>query len=38
LKSEWQLRRSELLTIKTEYIDVINGWAQEKGIPHVIAP
>lgn len=38
LKSEWRLRQSELLAIKTEYIDVINEWAQQKGIPYVMAP
>ncbi len=38
LKNEWQLRQSELMAIKTEYIDVINEWAQQKGIPYVMAP
>ena len=38
LKAEWGERQSELIDIKTEYIDVINEWAQHKGIPHVSAP
>ncbi len=38
LNSEWLLRQSELLAIKTEYIDVINEWAQQKGVPYVMAP
>jgi hypothetical protein len=38
LRNEWGLRQSELLAMKTEYIDVINEWAQQKGIPYVMAP
>jgi len=35
LKAEWALRQTELATIKTDYIDVINEWAKQQGIPHV---
>jgi len=38
LKSEWAERQAELRTIKTNYIDVINKWAQEKGVPYVTSP
>ena len=38
LKTEWAKRRSEMLLINSEYIDVINQWAQKQGVPHVISP
>lgn len=38
LKAEWAERQSELQSIKSDYIDVINQWAQQKGIPHVWPP
>lgn len=37
LKNEWSKRQAELRDIKTNYIDVINAWAQGKGVPHVAA-
>ena len=38
LKVEWAERQAELHAIKTSYIDVINEWAQQKGVPHVLSP
>lgn len=38
LKREWAERQKELQAIKTSYIDVINEWAQQRGIPHVTSP
>jgi hypothetical protein len=38
LKVEWGERQAELQAIKTGYIDVINEWAQRKGVPHVALP
>jgi hypothetical protein len=38
LKVEWGERQAELQAIKTGYIDVINEWAQRKGVPHVASP
>jgi hypothetical protein len=38
LKAEWSQRLAELQTIKTEYIDGINKWAQQQGVPHVASP
>jgi len=38
LKEEWAERQAELQAIKTGYIDVINAWAQQQGIPHVTPP
>jgi photosystem II stability/assembly factor-like uncharacterized protein len=38
LKAEWGERQAELQMIKAEYIDVINEWAQERGVPHVTSP
>ena len=38
LKAEWSQRLAELQTIKTGYIDVINQWAQQQGVPHVASP
>jgi hypothetical protein len=38
LKAEWAERQAELRAIKTGYIDVINDWAQRKGVPHVASP
>ena len=35
LKSEWAERQSELQSIETTYIDVINEWAKQQGVPHV---
>jgi len=35
LKVEWAERETELQAIKTGYIDVINEWAQKKGVPHI---
>jgi len=35
LKAGWADRRAELASIRTEYIDVINAWAREKGVPHI---
>jgi len=34
LKAEWAERQAELQAIKTDYIDVINEWAKQKGVPH----
>jgi hypothetical protein len=38
LKSEWSQRHTELQAINTTYIDVINAWARQKGIPYVTSP
>jgi len=38
LKVEWAERQAELQAIKTDYIDVINEWAQQKDVPHVVSP
>ncbi len=38
LKSEWSQRQAELQSINTTYIDVINAWARQKGIPYVTSP
>jgi len=38
LKAEWSQRQAELEVIKTGYIDVINKWAQQQGVPHVASP
>lgn len=38
LKEEWAERQAELQAIKTGYIDAINAWAQQQGIPHVTPP
>jgi hypothetical protein len=38
LKSEWSQRHAELQSINTTYIDVINAWARQKGIPYVTSP
>jgi len=38
LKAEWAERRTELRAIKTDYVDVINDWAQQQGVPHVNSP
>jgi photosystem II stability/assembly factor-like uncharacterized protein len=38
LKVEWAERQTELQAIQTGYIDVINDWAQKKGVPHVSSP
>ncbi|MGB5326738.1 MAG: hypothetical protein WBO58_00815, partial [Gammaproteobacteria bacterium] len=35
LKAKWAQRRAEMQLIKSEYIDVINQWAQKQGVPHV---
>jgi hypothetical protein len=35
LKAEWKALESEMWNIQGEYIDAINNWANEKGIPHV---
>jgi len=35
LKVEWAEREAELQAIKTAYIDVINEWAQKKGVLHI---
>lgn len=38
LKAEWSQRLAELQAIKTGYIDGINKWAQQQGVPHVASP
>lgn len=38
LKAEWAVRQTELRAIKTTYIDVINQWAKQQGVPHVGSP
>ena len=38
MKTEWSQRKAELQAIKSEYIDVINQWAQQQGVPHVTSP
>jgi hypothetical protein len=38
LKAEWSQRLAELQAIKTGYIDGINDWAQQQGVPHVASP
>ncbi len=38
LKAEWAQRQAEMQLIKSEYIDVINQWAQKQGVPHVTSP
>jgi len=38
LKAEWAERQAELAAIKTGYIDVINKWAQQRGVPYVVSP
>jgi hypothetical protein len=38
LKAEWSQRQAELQSIKTGYIDGINQWAQQQGVPHVASP
>ncbi len=38
LKNEWNERQTELQAIKTGYIDVINEWAKQQGVPHVASP
>jgi len=38
LKAEWSQRQKELQSIETDYIDVINDWARQKGIPYVNSP
>ena len=38
LKAEWQTRKVEMQDIQREYINVINDWAREQGIPHVGGP
>ena len=38
LKAEWTERQTELRAIKTNYIDVINKWAQQQGVPYVTSP
>jgi len=38
LKNEWSERQTELQAIKTGYIDVINEWAKQQGVPHVTSP
>jgi len=38
LKAEWSQRQAEMQLIKSEYIDVINQWAQKQGVPHVTSP
>ena len=35
LKAEWAQRQAEKQLIRSEYIDVINQWAQKQGVPHV---
>ncbi|MCW8926667.1 MAG: hypothetical protein OQJ84_10435, partial [Xanthomonadales bacterium] len=35
LKAEWADRQVELANIRTHHVDVINAWAQERGVPHV---
>ena len=35
LKAEWAQRQAEMQLIRSEYIDVINQWAQKQGVPHV---
>ncbi|MCP4047690.1 MAG: glycosyl hydrolase [Gammaproteobacteria bacterium] len=35
LKAEWGELQAELQTIRTGYIDVINEWAKQQGVPHV---
>jgi photosystem II stability/assembly factor-like uncharacterized protein len=35
LNAEWKALESEMWNIQGEYIDAINNWANEKGIPHV---
>ncbi|MGA9574200.1 MAG: hypothetical protein WBS20_09670, partial [Lysobacterales bacterium] len=38
LKAEWSQRRAEMQSIRKDYIDVINEWAQQKGVPYVTPP
>jgi len=38
LKAEWAGRQEEMRLISSEYIDVINQWAQKRGVPHVTSP
>jgi photosystem II stability/assembly factor-like uncharacterized protein len=38
LKAEWSQRQQELQSINADYIDVINDWARQKGIPYVTSP
>ncbi len=38
LKTAWSDRHTELQAIKTRYIDVINEWARQRGVPHVSSP
>jgi hypothetical protein len=38
LKTQWAARQVELQAIKSDYIDVINEWANGQGVPHVTAP
>jgi hypothetical protein len=35
LQAEWAERQAELNTIQTSYIDVINEWARDNGVPHI---
>jgi len=35
LTADWKSLESEMWNIQGEYIDAINNWANEKGIPHV---
>ena len=38
LKLEWAKRQTEMQLIRSDYIDVINQWAQTQGVPHVTPP
>ncbi len=38
LKGEWSERQVELQAIKTQYIDAINNWARNKGVPYISDP
>jgi len=38
LKTEYTQRQAEMKLIRSEYIDVINQWAQTQGVPHVTPP
>ncbi|HEY5776047.1 MAG TPA: hypothetical protein VIS57_08185, partial [Xanthomonadales bacterium] len=38
LKAEWAQRQADMQAIKTDYIDVINQWAKQQGVPYVTPP
>jgi len=35
LKSEWAALESQMNSIQSDYIDPINAWAREQGVPHI---